>query len=69
LAYYNLQQNKVHPADVVIYRKWAAMSNPYMIQGRKDNLIGGVDVHEHPFVPVFSDGSHPVGVHADPAHT
>ena len=41
----------------------------YIIQRRKDNLMGGLEVHEHQLFPVFSDGSHPVGVHADPVHT
>ena len=31
--------------------------------------MGGVEVHEHQLFQVFSDGSHPVGVHADPVHT
>jgi hypothetical protein len=31
--------------------------------------MGGLEVHEHQLFPVFSDGSHPVGVHADPVHT
>ena len=41
----------------------------YIIQRRKDNLMGGLEVHEHQFFPVFSDGSHQVGIHADPVHT
>ena len=41
----------------------------YIIQRRKDNLMGGLEVHEHQLFPVFSDGGHPVGVHADPIHT
>ena len=35
----------------------------YIIQGRKDNLTGGLEVHEHQIFTVFSEGSHPVGVH------
>ena len=31
--------------------------------------MGGVEVQEHQLFPVFSDGSHPVRVHADPVHT
>jgi hypothetical protein len=31
--------------------------------------MGGVEVHEHQLFPVLSDGSHPVGVHADRVHT
>ena len=31
--------------------------------------MGGLEVHEHQLFPVFSDGIHPVGVHADPVHT
>ena len=41
----------------------------YIIQRRKDNLMVGLEVHEHQLFPVFSDGSHPVGVYADPVHT
>ena len=41
----------------------------YIIQRRKDNVMGGLEVHEHQLFTVFSDGSHPVGVHADPVHT
>ena len=41
----------------------------YIIQRRKDNLMGGLEVHEHQLFTVFSEGSHPVGVHADPVHT
>ena len=29
----------------------------------------GLEVHEHQLFTVFSEGSHPVGVHADPVHT
>ena len=28
--------------------------------------MGGLEVHEHQLFTVFSEGSHPVGVHADP---
>ena len=31
--------------------------------------MGGLEVHEHQLFIVFSEGSHPVGVHADPVHT
>ena len=31
--------------------------------------MGGLEVHEHQHVTVFSEGSHPMGVHADPVHT
>ena len=31
--------------------------------------MGGLEVHEHQRFTVFSEGSHPVGVHADPVHT
>ena len=31
--------------------------------------MGGLEVHEHQLFLVFSDGSHPVGVHVDPVHT
>ena len=31
--------------------------------------MGGLEVHEHQLFPVFSDGSHPVGVHANPVRT
>ena len=31
--------------------------------------MGGLEVHEHQLFTVFSEGSHPVGVHADPVHT
>ena len=31
--------------------------------------MGGLEVHEHQPFTVFSEGSHPVGVHADPVHT
>ena len=31
--------------------------------------MGGLEVHENQLFPVFSDGSHLVGVHADPIHT
>ena len=31
--------------------------------------MGGLEVHEHQLFTVFSEGSHPVGVHADPLHT
>ena len=31
--------------------------------------MGGLEVYEHQLSPIFSDGSHPVGVHADPVHT
>ena len=31
--------------------------------------MGVPEVHEHQLFPVFSDGSHPVGVHADQVHT
>ena len=41
----------------------------YIIQRRKDNLMGDPEVHEHQLFTVFSEGSHPVGVHADPVHT
>ena len=41
----------------------------YIIQRRKDNLMGGLEVHEHQLFTVFSEGSHPVGVHADPLDT
>ena len=41
----------------------------YIIQGRKDNLMGGLEVHEHQLFTVFSEGSHLVGVHGDPVHT
>ena len=40
----------------------------YIIQRRKDNLMGGLEVHEHQLFTVLSDGSHLVGVHADPVH-
>ena len=41
----------------------------YIIQRRKDNLMGGLEVHEHQLFTIFSEGSHPVGVPADPVHT
>ena len=41
----------------------------YIIQRRKDNLMGGLEVHEHQLFTVFSDGSHLVEVHADLVHT
>ena len=41
----------------------------YIIQRRKDNLMGGLEVHENQLFTVFSVCSHPVGVHADPIHT
>ena len=41
----------------------------YIIQQRKDNLMGGLEVHEHQLFTIFSEGSHTVGVHADPVHT
>ena len=47
---------------------WTVMVKLYIIKQRKDNLMGGLEVHEHQVFPVF-DGSHPVGVHADPVHT
>ena len=31
--------------------------------------MGGLEVHEHQLFTVFSKGSHPAGVHADPVHT
>ena len=31
--------------------------------------MGGLEVHEHQLFPIFCDGNHPVGVHADPVHT
>ena len=31
--------------------------------------MGGLEVHEHQLFTVFSEGGHPVGVHADPVHT
>ena len=31
--------------------------------------MGGLEVHKNQLFPIFSDGSHPVGVHADPIHT
>ena len=31
--------------------------------------MGGLEVHEHQLFTVFSEGRHPVGVHADPVHT
>ena len=31
--------------------------------------MGGLEVHEHQLFTVFSEGSHPVGVHADQVHT
>ena len=34
----------------------------YIIQRRKDNLMGGLEVHEHQLFTVFSEGNHPVGV-------
>ena len=40
-----------------------------MFRQRKDNLTGGLEVHEHQLFPILSDDSHPVGVHADPVHT
>ena len=40
----------------------------YIIQRRKDNLMGGLEVHEHQLFLVLSVGSHPVGAHADPVH-
>ena len=46
-----------------------AMVKPYIIERRKDNLMGGVEVHEHQLVSVLSDGSHPVGAHADLVYT
>ena len=45
------------------------MVKPYIIQRRKNNLMGGVEVHEHQLLLVLSDGNHPMGVHADPVHT
>ena len=45
------------------------MVKPYIIQRMKDNLMGGVEVHEHQLFPVLFDGNHPVGAHADPVHT
>ena len=41
----------------------------YIIQRRKDNLMGGLEVYEHQLFTVFSEGSHRVGVHANPVHT
>ena len=41
----------------------------YIIQQRKDNLMGSLEVREHQIFTVFSKGSHPVVVHADPVHT
>ena len=41
----------------------------YIIQQRKDNIMGGLEVHEHQLFTVFSKGSHLVGVHDDPVHT
>ena len=41
----------------------------YIIQRRKDNLMGGLEVHEHQLFPIFSDDSHPMGVHAVPVQT
>ena len=32
----------------------------YIIQRRKDNLMGGLEVHVHQLFTVFSEGSHPV---------
>ena len=69
LADYNLLQNKVRPTDVVIYMTWIAMVILYIIQRRRDNLMGGLEVHEHQLFPIFSDGSHPVGVHANLVRT
>ena len=48
---------------------WTAMVKLYIIQRRKDNLMGGLEVHEHQLFTVFSEGSHLVGVHADLVHT
>ena len=31
--------------------------------------MGGLEVHEHQLFTIFSEGSHLVGVHADPVHT
>ena len=31
--------------------------------------MGGLEVHEYQLFTVFSEGSHLVGVHADPVHT
>ena len=31
--------------------------------------MGGLEVHDHQLFTVFSEGSHPVGVHADLVHT
>ena len=47
---------------------WTTMVKLYIIQWRKDNLMGGLEVREHQ-LPVFSDGNHPVGVHADLVYT
>ena len=41
----------------------------YIIQRRKDNLMGGLEVHEHQLFTVFSEGSHPVGVHVELVRT
>ena len=48
---------------------WTLMVKLYIIQQGKDNVMGGLEVHEHELFPVFSNGSHPMGVHADPVHT
>ena len=48
---------------------WTATVKPYIVQRRKDNLMGGVEVHEHQLFLVLSDGSHLVGAHADPVYT